>query len=189
MKSTIIAAAATLISLALTACDQPAVTADRGQAATASNGPAVTAGSHELTDADRAAMLAVLGLSAEVDGRVINECGDPVVPSFLPAELGGSVGTATLFAIGGGPTMASCYGDGPAIHLFMQDGAAWRQIYSARGRMLIILKSATGGVRDIADGGPGFSFPVWSWDGTRYAPAGRDIADAELASQEAAYLP
>lgn len=189
MKITTAATAAALLGLALAACDQPAVTADQGQAAAASDGQAATAGSYGLTDADRAAILAALGLSAEADGRVVNECGDPVVPSFLPAELGGSVGTATLIAIGGGPTMATCYGDGPAIHLFIQDGAAWRPIYSARGRMLIILKSTTGGVKDIADGGPGFSFPVWSWDGKRYAPAGRDIADSELASQEAAYLP
>jgi hypothetical protein len=184
-----VAACAAVLCAGLAACDRPAVTPNQGPAVGAGDGPAVATDARGLTDADRAAILVALGLSAEADGRVVNECGDPVVPSFLPAELGGSVGTATLFAIGGGPTMASCYGDGPAIHLFMQDGAAWRQIYSARGRMLIILKSATGGVRDIADGGPGFSFPVWSWDGTRYAPAGREIADAELESQEAAYLP
>jgi hypothetical protein len=142
-----------------------------------------------LTDADRAAILSALGLSANADGRVVNECGDPVVPSFLPAELGGSIGTATLFAIGGGPSLASCYGDGPGIHLFMRDGSSWREIYSARGRMLAILHTATGGVRDIADVGPGFSFPVWTWNGTHYAPANREISDAELAKLEAAYLP
>jgi hypothetical protein len=189
MKPTTAAIAAALLGLALTACDQSAVTADQGQAATASNGPAVATGSREITDADRAAILAVLGLSAEADGRVVNECGDAVVPSFLPAELGGSVGTAILFAIGGGPSLASCYGDGPDIHLFTRDGAGWREIYSARGRMLIILKSATGGVRDIADGGPGFSFPVWSWNGSRYVPANREISDAELSAMEAGYLP
>jgi hypothetical protein len=142
-----------------------------------------------LTAADRTAILSALGLSAEADGRVVNECGDPVVPSFLPAELGGSIGTATLFAIGGGPSLASCYGDGPGIHLFMRDGSSWREIYSARGRMLAILSTVTGGVRDIADVGPGFSFPVWSWNGTHYAPANREISDAELANVEVTYLP
>ncbi len=50
-------------------------------------------------------------------------------------------------------------------------------------------RAATGGVRDLADGGPGFSFPVWSWNGSRYVPAGRDISDAEPSNTEATYLP
>ena len=102
---------------------------------------------------------------------------------------GGSVGTATLFAIPGGPNIAACYGDGPDLHLMMRDGARWREIYSARGRVLILLPTCTAGVRDIADGGPGFSFPVWTWNGSRYTPAEREISDAELSSINATYLP
>lgn len=170
---TMFAAIAALISVALAACDVPVVTAE----------------SSAFTDADRAAILATLRLSADAQGQVMNECGDLTTPQFLPAELGGGVGTAILFAIGGGPTMAACYGDGPALHLMMRQAADWREIYSARGRMLIILPTSTGGVRDIADGGPGFSFPVWSWNGTVYARAGREISDAELEKMEATYLP
>jgi len=168
-----LAACAALLCAGLAACERPAV----------------AAGDHGLTATDRTAILSALGLSAEADGRVVNECGDPVVPSFLPAELGGSIGTATLFAIGGGPSLASCYGDGPDIHLFTRDGAGWREVYSARGRMLIILRTTTGGVHDIADGGPGLSFPVWSWDGSRFVPANREISDAELSAMEIGYLP
>ncbi len=170
---TALQAAAALLVLALAACDRPAATAPAGA----------------FGDADRAAIQQVLKMPADAQGRVMNACGELVVPQFLPAELGGSAGTAILFAIGGGPQMASCYGDGPDLHLFARDGGSWREIYSARGRMLIILTSATGGVRDLADGGPGFSFPVWSWNGSRYVPADRDIADADLATMEAAYLP
>ncbi|NJN40757.1 MAG: hypothetical protein HC807_08045 [Gammaproteobacteria bacterium] len=122
-------------------------------------------------------------------GLVMNECGDPVRPEFLPAELGGSVGTAILFAIGGGPTIATCYGDGPDLHLFMRETGGWREIYAARGEILAILPTTTAGVRDLAGGGPGFSFPVWSWDGSRYVFAGRDISDAELGALEPTYLP
>jgi hypothetical protein len=168
-----IRAATTLLLIALTACSQ--------------QGPAPDAG--PLTDADRAAILATLGLTADSRGQVMNECGELVVPQILEAELGGSVGTAALFAISGGPNFAGCYGDGPDLHLLMRDGTRWREIYSARGRMLIILPTSTAGVRDIGDGGPGFTFPVWVWNGTRYADAGREISDAELSKIKATYLP
>jgi len=142
-----------------------------------------------VADADRTAILGALRLSANAKGQVMNECGERVTPQFLPAELGGRVGTAVLFAMSGGPKLASCYGDGPQLHLLMHEAAGWREIYAARGRMLIILPTSTGGVRDIGDGGPGFSFPVWTWNGTRYAPAGRDISDADLSKLKATYLP
>ena len=76
--------------------------------------------------------------------------------------------------------MAGCYGDGSDLHLMMRNGDKWREIYSARGRTLIVLPTSTAGVRDIGDGGPGLTFPVWVWNGTRYADAGREISDAEL---------
>jgi hypothetical protein len=168
-----LAAAATLFGLVLAACSQqPAVSA-----------PQI------LTDADRAAILSALGLSGNPQGQVMNECSELVTPQFLQAELGGIVGTATLFAISGGPKAAACYGDGPALHLMMRDGSRWREIYSARGRVLIILPTSTSGVLDIGDGGPGFSFPVWSWNGSQYAPTGREISDAELPKVGAKYLP
>jgi hypothetical protein len=142
-----------------------------------------------LTDADHPVILAALQMSADPQGLVLNECGDLSRPQILPAELGGGVGTAALVAISGGPTIAACYGDGPDLHLLMRDGAGWREIYAARGRMLIILPTTTDGVRDIGDGGPGLSFPVWSWNGTRYVPAGREISDSELSKTKATYLP
>jgi hypothetical protein len=87
-----------------------------------------------------------------------------------------------------GQVMNEC-GDGPDLHLLVRSGAGWREIYAARGRMLIILPGATGGVRDIADGGPGMSFPVWTRNGTRYAVSRRQIANAELEKIDAKYLP
>jgi hypothetical protein len=87
-----------------------------------------------LTEADHLAILTALHLSADRQGLVLNECGELSRPQFLPAELGGRVGTAALFAISGGPTTAGCYGDGPDLHLLMRDGTGWREIYSARGR-------------------------------------------------------
>jgi hypothetical protein len=86
----------------------------------------------------------------------------------------------------GGPNTISCYGDGANLQLFKHEGAAWREIYSARGRMIIVLTTVHAGVRDIADGGPGNSFPVWQWNGTTYASAGRQVPDSVEA---VAYLP
>lgn len=171
LKTPSLAAAGALLSLAFAACDREIAAADAGP----------------LTEADRAAIFGTLKLSADAQGQVMNECGERVTPQFLPAELGG--GIAVLFAISGGPAMAGCYGDGPDLHLLMREAGGWREVYSARGRMLVILPTSTGGVRDIADGGPGLSFPVWIWNGTRYAPAGREISDAELSTMKATYLP
>jgi hypothetical protein len=165
--------AATLCLIATTACSQQ-------------SGPPEA---RPFTDADRAAILATLGLKADPQGQVMNACSELSTPQFLQAELGGSVGTATLFAISGGPNTPTCYGDGPDLHLMIRNGADWREVYSARGRMLIILPTSTAGVRDIGDGGPGLSFPVWVWNGTRYADAGRAISDAELSKINPIYLP
>jgi hypothetical protein len=142
-----------------------------------------------LTDADRAAILKTLGLKGNPKGQVMNACDELATPQFLPAELGGRAGTATLFAIGGGPKMASCYGDGPDLHLMVRDGAGWREVYAARGRMLIILPTATAGVKDLADGGPGSTFPVWTWNGTKYAATRRSVSDAELEKLDVKFLP
>lgn len=158
-------------------------------AAAASGQQGKTPEARPVTDADRTAILTTLGLKGDPRGQVMNECDERVAPQFLQVELGGRVGTATLLAISGGPNMAGCYGDGSDLHLMMRNGDKWREIYSARGRMLIVLPTSTAGVRDIGDGGPGLTFPVWVWNGTRYADAGREISDAELSKMDAKFLP
>ena len=168
--------------LALAAC---------GEAGTATNAGAqpaqAAAASSAITDADKAAIFALLGMTPNPRGEIMNECGENSTPQFLSADLGGGAGTGILFAMAGGPTTASCYGDGHLLHLYVRDGARWREVYSDRGGVLVILASRTNGVRDLADGGPGFSFPLWQWNGTTYAYAGRSVSDADLG--EATYLP
>ena len=170
------------IILVLAACDQSAAPSDVG---------AQTAQTSQIggapTDADRAAILSALRLSVNAQGQVLNECGDWVIPTIVTAELGGAVGASSLVAIGGGPSMAACYGDGPDLHLMLRDGAGFREIYSARGRVLVVLPSTTNGVHDIADGGPGFSFPLWQWNGSEYARTEREVSDSEISG--ATYLP
>jgi hypothetical protein len=55
--------------------------------------------------------------------------------------------------------------------------------------MLIILPTATAGVKDLADGGPGSTFPVWAWNGTKYAATRRSVSDAELEKLDVKFLP
>ncbi len=164
----------TAIVLACTACDGPTA-------------PVAAVAEQVAPEVDRVALLGALKLAANEQGQVLNECGDRVTPTIAAAALGGSAGAAQLVAIGGGPTMAACYGDGPDLHLLVRDGATYREIYSARGRMLVILPGTTNGVRDIADGGPGFSFPLWQWNGTVYANTGRQVSNADIA--KATFLP
>jgi hypothetical protein len=166
---------ASVLLLALTACGPAAAPGGAG-AQTAP--PAQTAA---LTEGERAALLASQNLRPDAAGLVENECGEKVTPQVLPVELGGAVGSAALLAMGGGPNTATCYGDGPGLTLLRRDGESWRAIYASRGGFLAVLPSQTGGVRDIAFAGPGFEHPLWAWNGSEYAPAGRSIADAQMA--------
>ncbi|MEQ1618870.1 MAG: hypothetical protein ABL883_11070 [Terricaulis sp.] len=160
--------------LGLAACDQGVAPGGAGAQTQAVAGA--------LTDSDRATILLSQNLSADAAGQVENECGERVTPQFLPAEMSGAVGSATLLAMSGGPNYASCYGDGPGLTLLKREGASWRAIYSSRGGFMAILQSQTNGVRDIAFAGPGFEHPLHVWNGTVYTPAGRSVADAAMSS-------
>ncbi|HET9229868.1 MAG TPA: hypothetical protein VFO00_01185, partial [Vitreimonas sp.] len=113
-------------------------------------------------------------------GQVENECGDLVTPEFRPLDLGSGVGRAVAFIIGGGPSAAACYGDGPLIVVYRNTGGAWRQIHMLRGGMMIILSTQHRGANDVANGGPGFSFPVLEWNGATYVSANREVGDSTL---------
>ena len=59
------------------------------------------------------------------------------------------------------------------------NGDDWRLLLVHQG-YLGILDTRTNGARDVALGGPGFSFPVFAWDGANYEPAGRMIPDTDF---------
>jgi hypothetical protein len=163
------------IFLALAAC---------GQAAAPGNADAQTAGaaatSGEVTAAEKTAILAALNLRANAQGLVQNECGDMVMPQFFAIDLGAGVGRAVAFMIGGGESIASCYGDGPLTVIYRNTGGAWREIYQQRAGSPAILPAQHNGGNDLAAGGPGFSFPVWEWNGNEYAFANREVPDSAL---------
>ncbi len=178
IRTTLIAS----LGLALAACG------DAGTATNAEAQPAQAAeASGAVSERDKAAIFALLGMTPNPGGEVMNECGENSTPQFLSADLGGAAGAGILFAMGGGPTTASCYGDGALLHLFVRDGARWREVYTDRGGVLVIMPTSTNGVHDLADGGPGFSFPLWQWNGATYAYSNRNVSDAEIAN--ATFLP
>jgi hypothetical protein len=142
--------------------------------------PAAESAGAAVTDAEKSAILAALNMRADAQGQVENECGDRVTPQFTTVDLGSGVGRAVAFMIGGGPSSAACYGDGPLIVLCRNAGGSWRQIHMRRGGMIIILPTTHNSANDLADGGPGFSFPVLQWNGTAYEPANREVADSAL---------
>jgi hypothetical protein len=172
---------ATFAIFALVACGQAAAPGE----ADAQTGSDVT--SADVSDAEKTAILAALQTRANAQGQVENECGEMVTPQFQVADVGAGVGRAVVFAIGGGPNMASCYGDGPLVVLLRNNDGAWRQIYQVRAGSIIILPTQHGGANDLARGGPGFSFPVSQWNGTTYADANREVADSALG--DARFMP
>lgn len=160
---------------ALAACGQAAAPSE-ADAQTA----AASAQSGAVTSAERTAILAALSLRANAQGQVENECGDMVVPQIEPVDLGSGPGRVIMFAIGGGPSAAACYGDGPLVVFMRQNNGAWGEIWQKRGGSAIILSTQHRGGNDIAAGGPGFSFPVSEWNGTTYVYANREVADSAL---------
>lgn len=168
--------------LAIAACGQAAAPG----AADAQTGAAAPSNS-QVTPAERSAILTALNHRANAQGQVENECGDWVAPQFVVAEVGAGPGRVVAFVIGGGPSMASCYGDGPLVTMLRQHNGAWSQIHQIRGGMAIVLPTQHNNGNDIADGGPGFSFPVHEWNGSTYIYANRQVSDSAL--NDARFIP
>lgn len=167
--------------LALAACGQAATSTAEAQPQTAS------AAGGAPSAADRAAMLSALHLRADAGGQVTNACNDKVTPTITPVDLGGAVGTAHLLVIPGGPSSYTCYGDGPGdMHLLRRTGAGFSEIHAIQGAFLVVLSTSHNGVKDIADGGPGMSHPLYWWNGAAYAQHG-EIADTAMGDSAQMY--
>lgn len=160
-------------------------------AAGTTSAPAATSptspSSSAISDADRAAILKTLELTADAKGQVLNECGDRVTPQLFSVDVGKAVGTAVLVAMSGGPSLATCYGDGPGLTLMRQFDGRWTQIYSSRGGSLAILKETHNGAQDLVFAGPGFSHPLFTWNGTTYVRADSEVPDDKIGN--AVFLP
>jgi len=131
-------------------------------------------------------MLRAANVTADSSGQVENACSEKVTPTFTAVDLGG-IGAATLLVIPGGPNSATCYGDGPGdLHLFRNAGGSVSEIHSLSGAFLVVLATSHNGAKDLADGGPGMSHPLYWWNGTTYAPHG-EIADSAMGDSAQMY--
>ncbi len=168
---------------ALAACGQAAAPTE----ADAQTNAGAAAQSGEATAAERTAILAALNMRANARGQVENECGEMVTPQFTVADIGSGPGRVVAFTIGGGPNMLTCYGDGSLTIFMRQNNGAWSEIWQGRPGGAIILSTQHNNGNDIATGGPGFSFPVWQWNGATYVNANRTVADSALG--DARFIP
>jgi hypothetical protein len=135
-----------------------------------------------MSTEEHAALIAATGYTLGADGTVENACGTRVHPQTLPADVGGDVGLTWLLIVPGGEGSPTCYGDVPGdMYLLWREDAGYAVIFSGGGYISILPETGVGGVHDIVLGGPGFSFPVFTWDGAAYAPADRTISDEEFA--------
>jgi hypothetical protein len=128
---------------------------------------------------ERAAIFTTLELASVGSNQVINACDEAITPALYSVQLGGAVGTAVLVVLSGGDNNPSCYGmTGMEITLLKASDVGYKTLLSTQGQ-LGVLTTATNGVLDIAIGGPGFEFPVYSWNGATFERAGT-IADTEF---------
>lgn len=136
-------------------------------------------GSPALAAPDAAELGVALGIKIGDGGTIENACGEVVETSVTAIDFGGAVGTAWLLLIPGGPNTLTCYGDVPGdMYLAVADGATYREVF-AGGGYIEVLPSDHGGVHDFALGGPGFSFPLYVWNGTEFEQNG-EISDEQL---------
>ena len=116
-----------LVALVTAACSgAPADDEKAATVETAAGG--ASAGASQVSAADRDAILNAVSLQADAQGRVRNDCGDMITPQLLPVDLGPKVGPAVLLVMTGGPSQATCYGEGPGLTLFIRAGTSWAQI-------------------------------------------------------------
>lgn len=171
-----------ILVLSLAACGQAAAPTEVGAQTTDA-----AAQGGEVTEAERAAILAALSLQADAQGRVENECGERVTPQFAVADIGSGPGRVIAFSIGGGPNLLTCYGDGSLTILMRAHDGAWGEIWQGRPGGAIVLSTQHNNGNDIARGGPGFSFPVSQWNGSTYVSADRSVSDTDL--NDARFIP
>ncbi|MES1199367.1 MAG: hypothetical protein ABUS48_05230 [Pseudomonadota bacterium] len=145
-----------------------------------STASAQTGGGPAVTMNDRMAALHAINMPPDGRMRVMNACDERVAPQFLPANIGGPVGTALVVVVGGGENSATCYGDGPGLlFVLKREGANFRVIFQGQG-FLSILPSTHSGAHDLSIGGPGFTFPVYTWNGHEYTLSARSISDTQF---------
>lgn len=156
--------------------------AEAGPAAASAEKTAASAPATELapvTAEERALMIAALRLQEAPGGKVVNDCSEAIDPGLHAVDMGGAVGRALLFVMGGGPNSLTCYGmTGMQFRLFRAGAGEVERLHTGLGHFAP-METRHDGVRDFTVGGPGFAFPAIEWNGAAFV-AGRSIPDTEF---------
>ena len=141
----------------------------------------VLASGPAVADPTAADLALPLEMKISPENQIENMCGSTVTATVTPIDFGGDLGTAWLLLIPGGDDTPACYGDFPGdMYLMAAKDEGYVMIF-AGGGFITVLPTDHGGVRDFALGGPGFSFPVYGWNGKEFT-ATNEISDIELAA-------
>ncbi len=119
---------------------------------------------HKLPPAELKAIYVAAGLT-ERNGIILDACEQPTKPEIEVKDLNGD-GKPEVFVMVGG----SCYGNtGVNLSLLIKDKQGnWKDNFGFPG-IYKLLDTKNLGYPDIEIGGPGFCFPVWRWNGNKYA--------------------
>jgi len=118
----------------------------------------------KASPAELKAIYAAVGLK-ERKGKVLDDCEQPVWPKIDFVDLNGD-DQAEVFVF----VSSSCYGAaGGQLSLLIKDNSGrWKSNLGFPAGGYKVLSTKNKGYPDIEIGGPGFCFPVWRWNGTKY---------------------
>ena len=148
--------------------------------------PSLAATPLKLSHADQVAAFKAAGFKL-VAGRW-QACGDPGTDSYQAGAIDtvqdvNGDGRAEV-VITEGSTF--CYGavETGFVLLSKQTAGTWKVVMSSPGVPTFLSARGVGNWRDMEIGGPGFCFPVYRWNGRKYAlakiPVRREALSAEL---------
>lgn len=83
------------------------------------------------------------------------------------------------------------FGDlGEAFQLYIKNskGVFERQTEFGSGFIMLITSDNKKGYPDISLAGPGFEFPIYSWDGKKYKMSPKKLKNADLESKKVTYI-
>ena len=119
----------------------------------------------QLSDIDLQFIYKTLDIK-EVNGKLVDVCEQEVQPDIKLVDLNKD-GNSEIFVMLG----SSCFGStGFYLSLLIKDQSnQWQENFGFSAGGYRLLKSVSDSYPDIEIIGPGFCFPVWRWNGTKYA--------------------
>ena len=133
----------------------------------------------KIPDADKNFLFRQTGLSLAADKNSFVISDMPVETGVFPTDMNND-GKEEIFIV---LNSAAVYGNvGSNFLLFIKNASgAYNLQKEASGGLPVIFASKNMGYNDLMIGGPGFLFPVYRWNGTKYIPY-KKIKDEALSN-------